>query len=519
MVFPPRLVTYLLALAAATLALPTHAADHLTVGSKRFTESYILGDIIARTAQAAGAEAEHKPGLGGTAVLLEALKTGSVDVYPEYIGTIEKEILKLPAGSPPETLQRELARIGLAYGVPLGFSNSYALAMRADQAKQLSLSTLGDLRARPSLRVAVSQEFLGRQDGWPGLAAKYQLPQKPTGIDHGVAYEALAARRIDVTDIYTTDSKIAELGLTVLRDDAGYFPRYDAVLLYRLDLPTRAPTAWKALAALEGRIDTAKMIAMNAQAELRGRPFAAIATDFVQGRDPVAAAAPGAASAAAAASAATTPATRAGVRERLFGPDLGRLTREHVMLVAISVLIAVVIGVPLGALAAAYASLSQGILAVVGLLQTIPSLALLAALIPLLGRIGTVPAIVALSLYALLPIVRNTATGLEQVSLGLKQAGVALGMTPAQRWRHVDLPLAFPVILAGIKTSAVLTVGTATIAAFIGAGGYGERIAQGLALNDGAALLAGAIPSAVLAVLTQLVFEAAERWARGRRRG
>ncbi|MES2938045.1 MAG: glycine betaine ABC transporter substrate-binding protein [Pseudomonadota bacterium] len=508
--FLPSLRPYFLALAAAAFSLPTLAADHFTVGSKRFTESYILGDIIARTAQSAGAEATHRPGLGGTAVLLEALKTGSVDVYPEYIGTIEKEILKLPAGSPPETLQRELGKIGLAYGVPLGFSNSYALAMRADQATQLSLRTLGDLRAHPTLRVAVSQEFLGREDGWPGLSAKYQLPQKPTGIDHGVAYEALANRRIDVTDIYTTDSKIAELGLTVLRDDAGYFPRYDAVLLYRLDLPTRAPTAWKALAALEGRIDTAKMIAMNAQAELRGRPFAAIAADFVQGREPAAAPIAGA-------SAAT--ATRAGVWERLFGPDLGRLTREHVMLVAVSVLAAVVIGVPLGALAAAYRSLSHGIMAVVGLLQTIPALALLAALIPLLGRIGTEPAIVALSLYALLPIVRNTATGLEQVPIGLKHAGVALGMTRAQRWRHVDLPLAFPVILAGIKTSAVLTVGTATIAAFIGAGGYGERIAQGLALNDGAALLAGAIPSAALAVLTQLVFEVAERLARGRRAG
>ncbi|MBA2672316.1 glycine betaine ABC transporter substrate-binding protein [Ramlibacter sp.] len=499
---PSRLRTYLLALATAACCLPALAAEHLVVGSKRFTESYILGDIIARSAQSAGAEANHRPGLGGTAVLLEALKTGSVDLYPEYIGTIEKEILKLPAGSPPETLQRELEKIGLAYGVPLGFSNSYALAMRTDQATQLSLRTLSDLRAHPALHIAVSQEFLGREDGWPGLSARYQLPQKPTGIDHGVAYEALANRRIDVTDIYTTDSKIAELGLTVLRDDAGYFPRYDAVLLYRLDLPTRAPAAWKALAALEGRIDTARMIAMNAQAELRGRAFADIAADFVQGREAAAAAS----------------ATRAGVRERLFGPDLGRLTREHLTLVVVSVLVAVLIGVPLGALAAAYRRLSHGILGVVGLLQTIPALALLAALIPLLGRIGTEPAIVALSLYALLPIVRNTATGLEQVPIGLKQAGVALGMRRAQRWRHVDLPLAFPVILAGIKTSAVLTVGTATIAAFIGAGGYGERIAQGLALNDGAALLAGAIPSAVLAVLTQLVFEVGERWARGSRR-
>ncbi|TFY98220.1 glycine betaine ABC transporter substrate-binding protein [Ramlibacter humi] len=491
----------LLLLAACLAAGAASAQERITVGSKRFTESYILGDILAQTARQAGAHAEHKPGLGSTAVVLEALKAGAIDVYPEYLGTIEQEILKLPAGSPPDTVQRELGKLGLAMGVPLGFSNGYALATTSRRANELKLRTLGDLRSHPELRIALSQEFIGRADGWPGLARRYSLPQRPTGIDHGVSYDALAAGRIDVTDIYTTDSKIAELGLVVLQDDAGYFPSYEAVLLYRADLPQRAPKAWARLRTLEGRIDTAKMIRMNGEAELRGRPFAAVAKDFVEG-------AGGAAPAAA----------KSSWRDRLFGDDLGRLTREHVSLVAISVGIAVLVGVPLGALAAARRRLNQGIFAIVGLLQTIPSLALLAALIPLLGRIGTVPAIVALSLYALLPIVRNTATGLDEVPAGLKQAGLALGMTPAQRWRYVDLPLALPVILAGIKTAAVLTVGTATIAAFIGAGGYGERIAQGLALNDGAMLLAGAIPSAALALVTQVVFELLERWVvrRGR---
>ena len=485
-----RFVAYVM-LGFACGAPPAYGSEErVVVGSKRFTESYILGEIVARTA---GPGAQHRPGLGNTAVVLEALKAGAIDVYPEYIGTIEKEILKLPAGSPPDQVRAGLARLGLAYGVPLGFANSYALATTARQAQALSLRTISDLRAQPQLRVAVSQEFLGRADGWPGLAARYGLKQQPTGIDHGVSYDALAAGRIDITDIYTTDAKIAELGLAVLQDDAGYFPRYDAVLLYRMDLPQRAPNAWKAIGALEGRIDTAAMIRMNGEAELRGRPFAAIAADFVAGN----AAAAGA---------------RGGILDRLFGPDLGRLTREHLALVTISVALAVLLGVPLGALAAARRKTNQWIFAAVGLLQTIPALALLAALIPLLGRIGTVPAVVALTLYALLPIVRNTATGLDQVPAGLKQAGMALGMTAAQRWRHVDLPLAFPVLLAGIKTAAVVTVGTATIAAFIGAGGYGERIAQGLALNDGAVLLAGAIPSAVLALVTQGVFELLERW-------
>ena len=489
----------IVAMALSVLAGRADCAERVVVGSKRFTESYILGDIVARTAQQAGADALHKPGLGSSAVVLEALKIGSIDLYPEYLGTIEQEILKLPAGSSTERIQQELAKQGLAFGVPLGFSNSYALATTAARAQELSLRTISDLRAHPQLPVAVSQEFLGRVDGWPGLAARYRLPQRPTGIDHGVAYEALASGRVAVTDIYTTDAKIAELGLAVLRDDAGYFPRYDAVLLHRMDLPARAPAAWKRLAALEGRIDADRMIRMNAEAELRGRSFASIAAEFVEGR------APGAGTGQASA--------RAGLRERLFGPDLGRLTREHVSLVAVSLAIAVLLGIPLGAAAASGRRLAPVIFGVVGLLQTIPSLALLAALIPLLGRIGTVPAVIALSLYALLPIVRNTATGLQQVPLGMKQAGMALGLTRLQRWRLVDLPLALPVVLAGIKTAAVLTVGTATIAAFIGAGGYGERIAQGLALNDSAALLAGAIPAAVLALMTQVLFGLAERLA------
>jgi osmoprotectant transport system permease protein len=157
------------------------------------------------------------------------------------------------------------------------------------------------------------------------------------------------------------------------------------------------------------------------------------------------------------------------------------------------------------------------VLAVAGTLQTVPSLALLAILIPLMGRIGTVPALVALCAYALLPIVRNTCTGLLQVPSGLRNAALALGLTRRQALLKVELPLAAPVILAGVKTAAVMSVGTATIAAFIGAGGFGERITTGLALNDNDMLLAGAIPAALLALLTQAGFELAERLLARRR--
>jgi osmoprotectant transport system permease protein len=476
------------------------AADsaRLVVGSKRFTESYILGEIVAQTAARGGAEVEHRPGLGNTAVVFEALKAGAIDVYPEYLGTLDAEILQHPRPTGLDQIRHELAALGLGVGVPLGFQNGYALAMRADEAQRLGISRLSQLADHPALTFGLSHEFIGRADGWPGLAARYQLPQRPTGIDHGIAYEALAAGRIAVMDIYSTDAKIASLGLTVLDDDAAYFPRYDAVLLYRLDAVQRLGPAWRAVQALEGRIAAPRMIALNGEAELQGRPFADVARDFVASEHRESAGAGG----------------RAGFLDRLFADDLGRLARQHAALVLIAVASAALLGIPLGAAAAALPRLEPPVMALAGVLQTMPSLALFAMLIPLLGRIGSVPALVALSLYALLPIVRNTTTGLAQVPRGLRQAGTALGLTPAQRWRAIDLPLAAPVILAGVKTAAVVTVGTATIAAFIGAGGFGERIATGLALNDHAALLAGAVPAALMALLTQALFELAERLLR-----
>lgn len=502
--------------AAATWPSAARAADgRVVVGSKRFTESYILGELVAQAARPQAPATEHRQGLGNTAVVLEALKAGAIDVYPEYLGTIAAEILKLPpaAAADVPALNRALAPLGLAVAVPFGFQNGYALALRGAQAQRLGVRTLSDLAKQPSLHLGLSHEFIGRADGWPGLSARYRLPQRPTGIDHGIAYEALAAGRIDVMDIYTTDAKIAQLGLHVLADDAAYFPRYDAVLLYRLDLPARQPAAWRAIAALQGRIDEATMIRLNGDAELRGRAFADIARDFLaRPAGAASAAAPAASGVVSSASA------RAGFSARLFDDDLGRLTRQHLLLVLVAVGAACLVGLPLGALAAAMPRLEQAVMALVGLLQTVPSLALFAMLIPLLGRIGTLPALVALALYALLPIVRNTCTGLTQVPAGLRDAGTALGFSRWQRFRLVDWPLALPVILAGVKTAAVITVGTATIAAFIGAGGYGERIATGLALNDHATLLAGAVPAAALALLTQGLFELLS-WLVAPRRG
>lgn len=481
-------VFILLAFACALV----QAADEgtLRVGSKRFTESYILAEVLA---QKASPQLKQKPevrqGLGNTAIVYEALRSGAIDLYAEYSGTIALEILKSPKPLPLDEMNRQLAPLGLQASIPLGFNDGYALAMRAADAERLGIASLSDLAKQPQLKLGLSNEFIGRADGWKGLAQAYGLPQSPAGIDHGLAYDAIGAKQIDVMDIYTTDAKIGHLGLRVLADDRSYFPRYDAVVLHRADLPQRLPQAWGALQQLAGSIDEKTMIAMNARAELQGAAFDSIARELLAARG-----------------AGATKTAGRGFLAKLFGDDLARLTLQHLMLVFVSVGLAALLAIPAAVWAAARPRARSVLLAAAGVLQTVPSLALLAILISLLGAIGVLPALVALTLYALLPILRNTATGLAEVPAGLRLAASALGMTPRQSMRLVELPLARPVILAGIRTATTIAIGTATIAAFIGAGGYGERIVTGLALNDRELLLAGAIPAALLALLAEAAF-------------
>lgn len=489
----------ILLLLACAFALSTAGARDLVVGSKRFTESYILGEIARQALAEAGVAAVHRQGLGNTAVMEQALATGSIDLYPEYTGTIVRELLKKEGSPTLAELNAWLAPRGLKAAVPLGFNNSYALAMREDDAARLGIATLSDLaRSKGPLRFGLSHEFLVRADGWPALQRAYALPFQPgSGLDHGLAYQALARGQVDVVDAYTTDAQIPRLKLRVLRDDRNFFPRYDAVLLMR------AGVAEAPLAALAGRIDDAAMQAMNAAVEIDGRPFDDVAREFLARSKTAAAPA-----------AAASSAGRQGFVQRLFAPDLPRLLREHLALVFASLAIAAAIGIPLGVLAHRRPRLGAVLMAAVGMAQTVPSLALLAFLIAIVGTIGFVPALLALSLYALLPIVRNTHAGLVSLPEGMRQAGLALGLRDAQVLRSIELPLAGATIFAGIKTAAVLNVGVATVATFIGAGGLGERIVAGLAVNDTAYMLAGAVPAALLALLTQWVFDGLERWLR-----
>jgi osmoprotectant transport system permease protein len=468
-----------LLLALLTVAAPTP----LRVGSKSFTESVILGEIAAQLARGAGATVLHQAALGGTRLCWEALLGGSIDVYPEYTGTLLHELV--PTGG---DLADRVAARGLALSAPLGFNNTYALAMNEAQAARLGIRTISDLRRHPGLRLGFSSEFLSRKDGWPALRDRYGLPQTDVhGLEHDLAYRGLATSSLDLTDAYTTDAEIRRLGLRLLVDDLHHFPRYDAVLVYRPDAARRWPAAFAALRRLDGRLDAATMADLNAQAKLDHRPEPEVAAAF------------------AAHLGGAAPVRAAGRLARL-----GRHIAEHLRLVAISLVAALAVALPLGVLAARRPRLGQIVLTAVGVVQTIPSLALLVLLVPLLG-IGPAPAIVALFVYSLLPVVRNTHAGLVDIPHSVRESAEALGLSPMAILRLVELPMASRAVLTGIKSAAVINVGTATLGALIGAGGLGDPIFTGIRLADTGLVLEGAIPASLLAVAVQLAFDLADR--------
>lgn len=466
----------------ATSAL---AADPVVVGSKKFTESYVLGEIAKTVLEREGFTVQQRAGMGGTIILWQALTGGQIDLYPEYTGTIGEEILKTKERLPENEMRQALAKSGIGMSSDLGFNNTYALVMRRAAAARLGLQTISDLRRHPELKVGLTHEFLDRQDGWRPLIAAYGLTMpNVSGIDHAIGYAALARGSIDLKDAYSTDAKIQQNDLVVLRDDRRFFPEYNAVFLYRLSLDPRAVTALNHL----GRIDEAKMISLNAAAE-RTKDYAFAASQYFH----------------------ASPNDSAPRRD--LGRNLLRWTGRHLQMASVSLLFSVLIGLPLGIVASRGGPLGQTILAIVGMIQTIPSLALLALLVPVpfLG-ISATTAIVALFLYGLLPIVRNTATGLQEIAPALRDSATALGLEPGARLRKIYLPLASRTILAGIKTSAVINIGTATLAALIGAGGLGEPILSGLNLNDHKTILEGAIPAALLALLVQGLFDLLDRF-------
>jgi osmoprotectant transport system permease protein len=474
----------------ALAAMSCNEQPRTRVGSKLDAESVTLGEMACQLVRQSGGGVSFRSRLGGTHVAWEALVSGQIDVYPEYTGTLSHEILAGSGAASEEDIGRELAARGILMTRPLGFNNTYAIGMREADARRLGIRTISDLRSHPELRFGFSNEFISRADGWAGLRDRYRLPQQNArGMEHALSYPALNDEAIDATDLYSTDAEIRQYNLRVLNDDLKYFPDYSALFVYRADWAKRFPAAAASLTRLDGKISEADMTQMNAKVKIDHAPAGEVADEFLG----------------------TLGFTGKGaIGQSSVAAQILERTKEHLWLVGTSLLAAIVVGLPLGVLAARFPLAGRVILSVVAVLYTIPGLALLVFLIPRLG-IGSRPAIAALFLYSLLPIVRNTHAGLIGIAPSLRESAAALGLPARARLLRIELPLAAGAIVAGVKTAAVINIGTATLGALVGAGGYGEPILSGITLRDTGLMLQGAVPAAVMALAAQGLFELAER--------
>lgn len=466
-------------------------AQPLVVGSKKITESVVLGEILRLSLIHEGKPAEHRQEIGGTTILWNALKSGDIDIYPEYTGTIEEELLKKKTKNFDE-LKMLLRQHGIGLSAPIGFNNTYALGIKAKLSKEKNIKKISDLFSWPDLNLGFSSEFLERKDGWPGLKERYNFShQNILGIDHDVAYRALIQGDIDVVDLYSTDAEIAYYDLVALEDDLNYFPSYQAVILYRLPIEDKLKSL---LSILPGKINNETMIGLNKRAKTDKVPADIVAADFLK----------------------QNLGAHVKTSQRSLFDRLAKTTAEHLRLVLVSMFFAILTAIPLGVIVAKKRNLGRVILILVSAIQTVPALALLVLLIkPLayfgLSGIGDTPALMALFFYSLLPIVRNTLSGIQQIPENLRETAEVLNLSFITKLKKIELPMALPSILAGIKIALVLNVGFATLGALVGAGGYGQPILTGIRLDDYSLILEGALPATALALICQWGFDWLEK--------
>ncbi|MAD08035.1 MAG: ABC transporter permease [Gammaproteobacteria bacterium] len=484
----------LLACLALALSAQANQSNPVRVASKNFAENYLLAEIVAQLLEGEGIAVERAFGLGGTLICYQALLNEEIDLYVEYTGTLSQAILQRPELTGRDELNSALTERGIRLLPQLGFNNTYAIAVRSQLAESLGLRNIGDLAKHPQLRLVFSHEFLERGDGWPGLSKRYALPQSVEGIEHALAYQAIADGAIDVTDAYSTDGELSRYPLRVLADDLAYFPAYMAAPLVRTDWLEQAPVAAAWVRRLAATIDAETMQRLNAKVAVEGMSYVEVASAFLDAqRQPLGLSA----------RVSEIPTTK-------LWPQLTSHVLRHLQLTGLALVAAILIGLAVSLAVFSNPRLANAVVYFCGLLQTVPSLALLALMIPIFG-IGFTPAVVALFLYSLLPIVRNAVTALSTIDPTLVRVATALGLSRWQQLRHLRLPLSLPMIFAGIRTAAVISIGTATLAAFIGAGGLGEPIVVGLSLNDTDMILRGAIPAAMLAILAEFLFAAVQK--------
>lgn len=518
----PALYALLLSPAMTAVAHAQRAPEPVVVASKPFGESYFLAELFAQLLESRGIAVERRLGLGATQIAFGALRTNAVDVYPEYTGTgllaiLQDSLTPAMRADPRATfahVQRESTeRFGVRWLPPLGFQNGYTIAVRDETATRLGLRTLSDLaRNGGDLVGGLTSDFIGRPDGLPGLTREYGLRLREVRpLAPAVKYTALVERAVDVIDGYSTDGLLARYGLVTLDDDRNFFPPYEAAAVVSPRVAATRSDVVATLTLLSGRLEERRMREYNRRIEVDREPIVAVAAAALRDL--------GLASTNASEGGEAGAARRVGSGPRGDGlvayfwsrrAETLRLALRHLELVTIALLAAALVAVPLGLGLERTRRSAEWVVGALGVIQTIPSIALLAFMIPLLG-VGVKPALVALWLYALYPIARNTYTGVRDADPDAVEACEAMGATPWQRLAWVRLPLAAPIILAGVRTAAVITVGAATLAAFIGAGGLGDPIVTGLALADSRLVLSGAVPAALLAILVDALLALVER--------
>ena len=468
-----------------------HAQEKITVGSKMHGESYLLAEMMAQLLEDGGYQIDRKFGFGGTLICYNALTEGEIDIYPEYTGTISEAIFS-PEERPTndssiDYFRQVLNSKGLNIFSPFGFNNSYVLTIKQELGAERNISKISDLKNHSDIIANFSHEFLNRDDGWPELKIVYGLNLSPSGIQHGLAYKAIDQGSIDITDAFSTDGDMERYGLLLLEDDFEFFSKYYGASLTRVDFPEKAKGI---LSQLENMLDDQTMRRLNSEVVIDQKTFQFVARNFLLENSLIAD-------------------NGATVQDTVLSKLITN-TVTHIKITMIALSIGCFVGLATAFLIFRSTKISRYVIYITGLMQTIPSIALLALMIPILG-IGEIPAITALFLYSLLPILRSAITALTTIDPVLTNVSRAIGMTRVQQLRYVLFPLALPNILSGIKTAAVICIGTATLAAFIGAGGLGEPIVTGLALNDTSLILQGAIPAACLAIIVELLFELLEK--------
>jgi glycine betaine/choline ABC-type transport system substrate-binding protein len=261
----------------------------LVVGSKNFTEQVILGEMIALMLEEEGLSVDRKLNLGGSFICHNALTTGQMDVYVEYTGTALTAILKEDVVHDPAEVYRRVTeeyerRFGLAWGAPLGFNNTYALAMRSEEASRLGIRAISDLADhQDAIRTGFGHEFLEREDGFRGLVQAYNLEfaVPPGGMELGLIYRALMEDEVDLIAGSSTDALIEKFGLVVLEDDRSFFPPYYAAPVYRPEAAQNHPALGKVIQKLGGQIDEATIRKLNLAVEGERRSERQVVIDFL----------------------------------------------------------------------------------------------------------------------------------------------------------------------------------------------------------------------------------------------